>query len=121
MNHGGEADGRIAVTEVRLYDGAVLVAVTGELDIGTTATFHYQLSEILDGCDGQRLDLDLSALDFCDLSGLRALHALGRACAQDRCPVRITTAGPALNVLLHLTQTPTLLDYTPPQEHSEDG
>ncbi|WP_328460963.1 STAS domain-containing protein [Actinoplanes sp. NBC_00393] len=108
------ASRRIAVTEIEPRSDAVLIAVTGDLDIGTKATFHRRLSEILDGRDGQRLELDLSALVFCDLTGLRGLHALGRACLQSGRQVRITTAGPCLNELLRLCRTPVLLDYASP-------
>ncbi|MDI6104340.1 STAS domain-containing protein [Actinoplanes sp. NEAU-A12] len=109
-----EADQRLTVTETGRRRDVVRVAVTGDLDIATTALFHRRLSNILDNhLDGQPLELDLSALVFCDLTGLRALHTLGRAYGQAQRRVQITTAGPALDVLLGLCQTSTILGYTP--------
>ncbi|MEV4640120.1 STAS domain-containing protein [Actinoplanes sp. NPDC049548] len=117
MNPDEAAGVRIVVTEVRRRDGAILVTVTGDLDVETTAMFHRRLGDILDGRDGQRLDLDMSTLGFCDLAGLRALHALGLAGA----PVRIVAAGPSLNVLLRLCQISVLLDYTPAPAHPDEA
>ena len=72
------------------------------------------MSEIFDGSSGHRLELDLSALRLCDLSGLRALHVLDRAGTEARREVRVTAAAPCLDVLLNLCQTSTLLGYSPP-------
>lgn len=108
-----EAEQRLTVTEVGLRRDAVRVAVTGELDIGTAAALHQRLSEILDRHPGQRLELDLSALDFCDVAGLRALDDFDQTSAQARCQVRIAAAGYCFDLLLKLCATPTVLGYTP--------
>ncbi|GAA2914574.1 hypothetical protein Acy02nite_17280 [Actinoplanes cyaneus] len=111
---GSDHDQRLTLTGIRLPGGALRVVVTGELDIGTAAAFQERLSEILDGCPDQHVELDLAALDFCDLSGLRALHAVGRVAAEQRRPVRITVAGSCLDVLLNLCRTSAVLGYSPP-------
>lgn len=118
--HTDEATSRIAVTEVPRRAGSVLVAVTGDLDIGTTDTFDRRLSEILAGRSDHLLELDLSALEFCDLIGLRALCAWGQARAENRQRIRITAAGPALDLLLHFCRIPALLDHVPQLTHREN-
>ncbi|MEU4419977.1 STAS domain-containing protein [Actinoplanes sp. NPDC024001] len=116
-----QAEQRLTVAVVGPRSDVVCVAVTGELDVSTAVAFHRRLSEILDGRPDQRLELDLSALAFCDLTGLRALHALGPTNGQPRCQIRIATAGPSLDLLLDLCQTPTILGYTPPPAHRDAG
>ncbi|MBB2948856.1 anti-anti-sigma factor [Actinoplanes lutulentus] len=108
-----EVELRLTVTEAGSRCDAVVVEVAGELDIGTTAIFHGLLSAILDGRSGQPLELDLTGLEFCDLSGLRALHALGSAEVQQRNRVRIAAAGSALDLLLNLCRIPAILGYVP--------
>lgn len=101
---------RLSVDQVGLYGDAVRVTVTGDLDVTTVAVFHRRLSGILGGRPALCLELDLSGLEFCDLAGLRALETLGRTANR----VRIVAAGPALDLLLTLSRTTTLLGHTPP-------
>jgi anti-anti-sigma factor len=107
------AEACITVTAVRLRPGVVVVEVTGDLDATTTATFHHCLSEILDSHHDQPVELDLSALQFCDLAGLRALHAWDQAVDGAQRQVRITAAGPGLDLLLRLCHIPGVLGYPP--------
>src|SRR5690348_8302974 len=108
-----EVEHRLTVAEVGLRGDVVCVAVTGELDIGTAAVLQRRLSEILDGRPGHGLEFDLSALEFCDLTGLRALDALDQPSAHGWRHARIATASPALDLLLDLCQTSRFLGYTP--------
>jgi anti-anti-sigma factor len=57
----------------------VTVAVQGELDIATAPLFEAAVAEIEIASTG-RIVLDLRALDFIDVSGLRAVLALRAVC-----------------------------------------
>ncbi|MEU4557501.1 STAS domain-containing protein [Actinoplanes sp. NPDC023936] len=114
-----EVERRLTVTEVGVRQDVVRVAVTGELDMGTAAVLHRRLCEIRGARPAGRLELDLSALGFCDLTGLRALDALGRASSPAWCQVHIVAAGPSLDLLLDLCRMPRLLGYIPPSAHRD--
>jgi anti-anti-sigma factor len=88
--------------------------VIGELDIGTAPAFHQQIRALLEGRHGGCLELDLTLLDFCDLTGMRALQAVAEAAAATRHRTRITAAAPALDTVLQLCQIPAFLGYRPP-------
>lgn len=74
----GLAEGEDAVTsdllQVRsaVADGAALIVVAGEIDCDTAN----QLQQVFDDCLSRRLDtveVDLSAVSFCDCAGLNVL------------------------------------------------
>lgn len=83
-------------------DGFACVAARGDLDLVTADAFRHRLLELIDGgCT--RVLLDLSALDFCDSQGLRALvQAADRAEAAGG---RVTLSGvrPLLARILYVT------------------
>jgi anti-anti-sigma factor len=105
---------RIAVADDQLPAGTLHIAVIGELDIGTAPAFHRQICALLEGRHGGCLELDLTLLDFCDLTGMRALQAVAEAAAATRHQTRITAAAPALDTVLQLCQIPAFLGYLPP-------
>jgi anti-anti-sigma factor len=90
--------------EVGDEDGAVLVRLTGELDLVSEPV----LADALAQADGRPLRVDLSELAFMDSTGLRMLLALQRehGDVKLRGPLQ-----PAVERLLELTQTLTLLPF----------
>jgi len=64
--------------------GAVVVELTGELDIATAPSLSAVLSDLRlrSARPGLLVLLDLSRLDFCDISGLRAMTCAGRRLAE---------------------------------------
>lgn len=64
--------------------GVVVVDVTGELDMATAPSLSAALSQIQVryARPGSLVLLDLSGLDFCDISGLNAMAAVRRRLAQ---------------------------------------
>ncbi|GIF01322.1 STAS domain-containing protein [Paractinoplanes rishiriensis] len=116
-----DAEPRLIVTEAVLVSGAVLITVTGELDIATTPTLRRRMSEIRAAWPDRRLHLDMSGLLFCDIAGLRSLHALDQADAEGRRQLRITAAGQCLDVLLELSDAAAVLGYAPPPNHRGDS
>ena len=72
--------GRPATAVVSYPDGTPTVALSGELDLLVAATIERQLVELSDRHD--RVDLDVSALEFIDAAGLHALIASARHARQ---------------------------------------
>jgi anti-sigma B factor antagonist len=60
-------------------DAALVVSVSGELDLGTVEVLRAEVGPLL--APGVRLVLDLSELTFCDSTGLGALVGLSRKAA----------------------------------------
>ncbi|MEV6598885.1 STAS domain-containing protein [Actinoplanes sp. NPDC051346] len=109
----------LTITNARSPAGTLTITVTGDLDRETMTKFRRHLAGVVDGHRDGDLDLNLSAVDFCDLAGLRTLQALDQA-TDGHHQVRITAASPAVDALLQLCRIPTLLAYTPstsPHEH----
>jgi anti-anti-sigma factor len=113
-----DAGHELNVTASPLVGGAVLLTVTGDLDIDTTGRFRKHLSALARGRRPSRLDLDLSGVGFCDLIGLRALLELG---GESEFPARIVAPGPNLDLLMELCEIGTLLGYRPAQAHRGNG
>jgi anti-anti-sigma factor len=61
---------RLGLTEHRLEQQVTVLEVAGELDLWTAPT----LCERIEQCLDRPLLVDLSHLQFCDSTGLRALH-----------------------------------------------
>jgi anti-anti-sigma factor len=92
-------------------DGAVTVALTGELDLGTVAIAEEALASTWDPA-GRRLVVDLSQLRFMDSTGLRllvSLHARCRAAARD---LAITPGPPAVHRVFEVTKLDSTLPFT---------
>ncbi len=92
--------------EMAMYveGGRTVVAAHGDIDVDTEATLRLGLREALDrSITG--LDLDMSAVSFCDCSALRVLLELRQqALAQGKTLV-LRTASPATERLLTMTGT----------------
>jgi anti-sigma B factor antagonist len=58
---------------VRLPDGSARIDVRGEVDLAAEATLVDQVSELATGPEAGVVLLDLSAVEFIDSSGVRAL------------------------------------------------
>jgi anti-anti-sigma factor len=106
----------ITISATQQPCGTLTVAVAGELDTGTAPTLYRQICGLLHGQYGSGLELDLSRLDFCDLAGWRAVHAVAETARKRRYHTRITAAAPCLDTVLELCHIPVFLGYTPPQK-----
>lgn len=107
---------RITIVGAAGPDGSLTIAVSGDLAVETAPTFLRHLDEFRRNHPGAPLNLDLSAVRFCDLTGLRALHTTGV-----QYQARIIAASDVINTLLKICQIPTLLDYTPPRPSRNAG
>jgi anti-anti-sigma factor len=104
----------VTISGRRHPGGTVTVTVYGYLDFSTASTFHWQICELLEGQCGGSLELDLSDLDFCDIAGWRAIHAMAETAGKMRYRTRIIGPAPCLDTLLQLCDIPVFLGYTPP-------
>ncbi|MEU2394645.1 STAS domain-containing protein [Streptomyces sp. NPDC007369] len=73
-------DDRGLTVEVKPGDGGAAVSVSGEIDMASAMHLEQALTAVMAGCENRGLImLDLSAVRFCDCSGLnvllRARHA----------------------------------------------
>ena len=77
-----------AVRAVATDDG-VTIRVEGEVDFASAPLLHAAFA----GVDGHTVEVDLSAMTFCDAAGLRVLD---QAHARLGARMRVTGAGPIL-------------------------
>jgi len=66
-------------------NGAVTVAVQGEIDIATASVFSARLADVI-GRNPQRLVIDLTEVGFLDSSGLHAFARVRKDLPAD-CPI----------------------------------
>ena len=80
--------------------GAVVMHLTGEVDLANSA----QLTDALVGTRGEnaRVEIDASALAFCDVSGARALVEAGRRLGATGTCLTLSGACPQLQWILSL-------------------
>ena len=108
-----DAEPPISFVVVARPSGGATVMVVGELAFDTVPIFRRRVAAMLDGGQGAPLELDLSAVEFCDAAGLTALQSVADTAAEEQLEVRITAASSCLDVLLELCQIPGLLGHTP--------
>jgi anti-sigma B factor antagonist len=68
-----------------------LLTLSGDLDVATAGQLAERLAEVLAG-DCRQLDLDLAAVDFCDVVGFNLLLATGRTMRARHGSLRIVDA-----------------------------
>lgn len=108
-----DAEPPISFVVVARPSGGATVMVVGELAFDTVSIFRRRVAAILYGGQGAPLELDLSAVEFCDAAGLTALQSVADTAAEVQPRMRITAASSCFDVLLGLCQIPGLLGYTP--------
>ena len=89
------------------------ITLAGEIDLDTAPPVHVMIEDCLRG--GIRtIDIDLTALDFCDVSGLNTFLAAARYATAAGASLTLHHPRPNLARLLHLTGTGFLLGAQPP-------
>ncbi len=89
----------MTTTDPPLVDEIVVVTVTGEVDISTAGLLRDQLAGVLATQPGAVL-VDVTRLDFCDLSGLDALGEAASAAASAGLELILQGCSPQLAWLL---------------------
>lgn len=93
--------------------GTVRVAIAGNIDFVTADQLQTGLLGLLERVSASMLDIDLSAVCFCDCAGLSALMAVYDAANERGCGVRITAAAPGTAWLLSATGVGARFNYPP--------
>lgn len=88
-------------THTALHPGTARLTLTGELDAATAPLLETALSRAL-AHHPHCLELDLSALVFCDVAGLRALHHARHAARAQHTALHLTGLHPRLHHILTL-------------------
>ncbi len=96
--------------DVLRMGGAVLLAITGELDVATTAQFRASVEELDDPAAPSHVTVDLSRLDFIDAAGIAALLSLRNAIDAAGGSIRVRSAKSHVRRVLELTGVIDLLD-----------
>jgi anti-anti-sigma factor len=80
------------------------ITVTPEGDIGveTTAPMREVLRQVVESHDGDRIDVDMSAVTFLDSTGLGMLVAAHRAAANKGIELRLSEPGPMIRMVLEI-------------------
>ena len=94
---------------IRPGDGGTIVAISGEVDVGTEASLQQALLQIIRE-RGARLMLDLSGVSFMDCAGLRALLATRRRAEMRGGFLRPIAASAAVRRITELTGAQEALD-----------
>jgi anti-anti-sigma factor len=89
---------------------AVLLAVSGELDVATTAQFRASVDGLDDPASPSHVTVDLSRLDFIDAAGIGALLSLRNAIDEVGGSIRVRSAKPHVRRVLELAGVIDLLD-----------
>jgi anti-anti-sigma factor len=96
------------VIEVEHWDGHVVVALIGELDLATACKLHFLLHELL--TEHPRIVVDVTGLAFTDAIGIRILHtASAEASSSGDGWLRLTGTNPRLERLLRIARADSLL------------
>jgi anti-sigma B factor antagonist len=88
--------------DISRQDDALLVAVVGEFDLGSTAEFDRVLAEVAGDSLGS-VEIDLRKVTFIDSTGLRMLVETERKARQRGIDVRIVRGGHAVQRVFQLT------------------
>jgi anti-anti-sigma factor len=108
---------------VRVRAGALtVVALTGELDLSTTQLFERTI-ESIEFSPVREVVLDLGALAFMDLSGLRAVLGLQAICMEHAVALTIRPGPRVVQRVFELTSTDRHLrfEHTSPSQHEIDA
>jgi anti-sigma B factor antagonist len=107
----------LTLEEHPLPNGAVHLALRGELDLSTVAELEHRLAELLDG----RADLvvDLHHLAFVDSCGLRTLLTAAQQAAREGSSLQLTRGRPQVMRVFELAGLTEFLPFLAdaPEDH----
>lgn len=96
---------RVAVGRLRIQrkerDGRIVLALSGELDVSSAPMLE---EELLTACQEERdVIIDMTAVEFIDSIGLRAILRGQQTCAEHQCGYFLTPAQPSARRVFELT------------------
>lgn len=114
------ARAQLVIEEVHRDAGSVVVALRGELDIGTSE----QLRQVVSGSGwaGRTVTLDLSEVTFCDSTGLAALIAVHKSVSGVSGRLVLSAPVPRVRHLFTITGLSRVFTVDPPiDDHAAGG
>jgi anti-anti-sigma factor len=99
-------------TVVSDADGRVAASVQGDIDLANAPQLIAHLKALICG-PGQRIEVDLSGVEFMDSSGLAALIAAQRVAVDRGSPLILVATSPQVERLLEITGCRHLFAVTP--------
>ncbi|MFF3615053.1 STAS domain-containing protein [Streptomyces sp. NPDC002580] len=105
-------------TATHVVGDRTTAAPTGDIDFSSERAFHLALSAALEG-SVSGVDLDLSAVGFCDCSSLNVVLRMRRRALADGKTLVVRATSPAVERLLALTGTRDLLTDRPRDDTDE--
>ncbi|MBA2281535.1 MAG: STAS domain-containing protein [Acidimicrobiia bacterium] len=96
-----ETDDQALTVTMSSVGGTTTIAAAGDIDMGTCDTLEEHLGQALDG--GEEIDLDLAEVEFMDSTGISCLLHLRARAQEQNVAVRLVSASPAVERILHLS------------------
>jgi anti-anti-sigma factor len=98
--------------------GTQVLALSGELDVGTVHRFHAALHEALEGREAAVVVADLTQLTFMDSSGLAAMLGALRDVSRAGGRLLVACANPTVLRVFHITGTDATFEIFPTVEQA---
>ncbi|HEY3903464.1 MAG TPA: STAS domain-containing protein [Streptosporangiaceae bacterium] len=96
----------------------VVMSVQGEIDLYTVPKLQRELATALASGDSIRLVVDLSAVDFCDSTGVNVLLAAHRQARERGGDLELAAPRPAVRKILQVTGLETVFTVTDNPAHA---
>jgi anti-sigma B factor antagonist len=94
------------------------MSVQGEIDLYTVPRLQRELASALASGDAIRLVVDLSAVDFCDSTGVNVLLAAHRQAREKGGDLQLAAPRPAIRKILQVTGLETVFTVTDNPAHA---
>jgi anti-sigma B factor antagonist len=96
----------------------IVMSVQGEIDLYTVPKLQRELASVLATGDPVRLIVDLSAVDFCDSTGVNVLLAAHRQAREKGGDLELAAPRPAVRKILQVTGLETVFTVTDNPAHA---
>jgi anti-sigma B factor antagonist len=101
------ATGKVRHVELKVSSrsqgGHIVLALTGEIDLYTAPRLQSELTGALAGGDPARIVVDMSAVDFCDSTGMNVLLAAHRLACERGGDLVLAGPRPPVRKILEVT------------------
>jgi anti-sigma B factor antagonist len=99
--------GKVRLVELkvstRFQGDRAILALTGEIDLYTAPRLQSELAAALASGDPARLVVDMSAVEFCDSTGMNVLLAAHRRASEQGGSLELAGPRPAVRKILQVT------------------
>jgi anti-sigma B factor antagonist len=103
----GRRTGKVRHVELRVSSRTqgdhVMIALAGEIDLYTAPRLQSELTSVLSADEPARVVVDMSAVEFCDSTGMNVLLAAHRLAAERGGEFALAAPRPAVRKILEVT------------------